>query len=106
MEPVDYQGMDVAATQVCRGARYQNLWHLSEQDKLKDFSIQFWLYWDALQVATVKVLRLKEEGVAKYCRVIRFTIVPHAIHVQAQCGPEKQWLEKHYNIMEDELDAI
>ena len=26
MEPKDYQGMDVKAIEVCRGARYQNLW--------------------------------------------------------------------------------
>ena len=30
MEPVDYEGMDVEAVKVCKGARYQNMWWVEE----------------------------------------------------------------------------
>ena len=81
MELEYYQGMDIAATQVCKGAQYQNLWYRSQKDKLKDCTIQFWLYWEALQAIAAKVLWLPEEAMENYRRVIRYTIVPHATHV-------------------------
>ena len=36
MEPEDYQGMDVKVVEVCKGARYQNLWWVKEVDKMVD----------------------------------------------------------------------
>ena len=56
MEPDDYQGMEVDAVKVCKGARYQNLWWVKEDDILKYCAIQFWIYWEALQAVAMKVL--------------------------------------------------
>ena len=36
MEPVDYQGMDVEAVKVCKGAQYQNLWWVEEPTRKED----------------------------------------------------------------------
>ena len=44
MESNDYQGMDVKDIEVCKGARYQNLWWVREPGILMDYSIQFWIY--------------------------------------------------------------
>ena len=33
------QGMDIIVSQVCKGTRYQKLWNISDQDKLKDYAI-------------------------------------------------------------------
>ena len=43
MEPEDYQGMDFKAVEVCKGARYENLWWIKEANRMVDFSIQFWI---------------------------------------------------------------
>ena len=32
MEPEEYLGMDVEFAQVCRGAKYKNLWYLTEKN--------------------------------------------------------------------------
>ena len=55
MEPVDYQGMDVEAVKVCKGARYKNMWWVEEATRQEDCVIQFWVYWEALQEATAKI---------------------------------------------------
>ena len=47
MEPDDYQGMEVDVVNVCKGAHYQNLWWVREPELLKDYVIQFWIYWEA-----------------------------------------------------------
>ena len=44
MEPVDYRGMDIKAIEVCKGARYQNLWWVKEEKRMVDYSIKFWIY--------------------------------------------------------------
>ena len=65
MELYDYQGMDVKVIEVCKGARYQNLWWVKEPERLMDCVIQFWIYWEALQVVAMKLPRLSEEAATK-----------------------------------------
>ena len=48
LEPVDYEGIDVAAVKVCKGAWYQNLWWVKEPTRKEDCVIHFWVYWEAL----------------------------------------------------------
>ena len=55
MELVEYQGMEVEAVKVCKGARYQNLWWVEEPSRKEDYMIHFWVYEEALQEASVKV---------------------------------------------------
>ena len=81
MDPVDYQGMEVEVVKVCKGAHYQNIWWVKEPKRLEDFVIQFWVYWEALQAATMKVPQLSDEAATKYQWIVRFEIGPHAIHV-------------------------
>ena len=81
MEPDDYQGMDVKAIEACKGSGYQKLWWAMEVERMVYCSIQFWIYWEALQVAAVKIPRLIEEAMEKYQRIVWFTIGPHSIHV-------------------------
>ena len=106
MEPYDYQGMDVKAIEVFKGTRYQNLWWVKEAEKIKDFSIQFWIYWEALQAVAVKVPRLSKEFVEKYQMIARFTIGPHAIHVQAWQDVDKKWFPMRYKVSDAELEEI
>ena len=40
MEPEDYQGMDVKAVEICKGARYQNLWWVKDAERAVDCLIQ------------------------------------------------------------------
>ena len=56
MEPDDYQMIDVDAVNICKVARYQNIWWVKEADIIKDCTVSFWIYWEALQDAAVKVL--------------------------------------------------
>ena len=56
MEPYDYQGMDVDAVNIYKNAHYQNLWWVKEADRLKDYAVQFWIYWEALQATAMKIL--------------------------------------------------
>ena len=44
MESEDFQGMHVKVVEVCKGARYQNLWWVKEVERRVDYSIQFWIY--------------------------------------------------------------
>ena len=39
MDPKDYQGMNVKVARVCKGARCKNLWNLSKNEWLKDYTI-------------------------------------------------------------------
>ena len=55
MESVDYQGMEVEAVKVCKGARYQNIWWVKEPKILNDCAIQFWDYWELLHATAMKV---------------------------------------------------
>ena len=66
MEPVDYQGMDVAAVKVCMGALYQTLWWVEEPTRKEDCAIEFWVYWEALHAASMKFPQLSEEAATKY----------------------------------------
>ena len=45
--------MVVEAVKVCREARYQNLWWVEEPSRQRDYAINFWIYWEALQVTAV-----------------------------------------------------
>ena len=54
MEPEDYQGMDVKVVEVWKGAKYQNLCWVKELERMVYCLIKFWIYWEALQVTTVK----------------------------------------------------
>ena len=80
MEPTDYQGIEVEEVKVCKGACYQNIWWVEEPTRKEDSTIHFWVYWEALQAAVVKFLRLSEEVVVKYQRIMQFAIGPHTIH--------------------------
>ena len=60
MDQDDYHGMDVKAIEVCKGARYQNLWWVKEVERMVECLIQFWIYSEALQVVIVKVPILTE----------------------------------------------
>ena len=106
MELDDYQGMDVKAIEVCKGARYHNLWWVREVERLTDCSIQFWIYWEALQEAVVKFPRLSEESMTKYQRILWFVIGPHAIHVQAIWDPYKKWLSTLYKLFDTKLEVM
>ena len=90
MDPKNYQGMDFMVAHVCKGARYQKLWYLIQDDQLKHCTIHFWLYWDALQVVSMNILCLSEEAMVKYRWFMRFTMGPHVIHVQAQRDSDKK----------------
>ena len=70
MEPEDYQPMEVDATKVCRGARFQNLWWVEEPSRQMDYAIQFWVYWEVLQATIVKVPLLSNYTATKYQRLI------------------------------------
>ena len=48
MEPYEYQGMDIKEIEVCKGARYQNLWWVKDAKRVIYCLIQFWIYWEAL----------------------------------------------------------
>ena len=67
--------------------RYHNLWWFKEEERMVDSSMQFWIYWKALQAAAVKVSQLSEEVVTNFQRIAQFAIGPHAIHVQERCDP-------------------
>ena len=75
--------MDVKAVEMCKGARYQNLWWVKDVERAVDCSIQFWIYWEALQAVATKVPRLTEEVVTKYPRIVHFAIGPHIVYVHA-----------------------
>ena len=79
---------------------------MKEAERLKDCAIEFWIYWEALEDATVKVLRLTEEAVFKYQRVTRFVIGPHAIHVQVRRDYDKKWLPITYKVSNIEMETI
>ena len=106
MEPVDYQGMDVEAVKVCKGARYENMWWVEEYIRKEDCTIQFWVYWETLQEVAVKVPQLLEEAATKYHRIACFAIGLHTIHVQAWNDPDKQWLSMPYNLLDEELNMM
>ena len=38
--------------------------------------------------------------------ISRFTMGPHAIHIQAQDDDEKQWLTTLYKLMDEEVEPI
>ena len=80
--------MEVDAVKVCRNAHYQNLWWVEEPSRQMDYAIHFWVYWEVLQVAIVKVPCLSHYVATKYRRLIQFAIVPHSIYIQARRDPE------------------
>ena len=102
IEPVNYQGMDLEVVKVCKGARYRNLWWVKEPNQLEGCAIQFWIYWELLQVSARKVPRLSEEAATKYQRIARFAIGTHAIHVEVRRDPNKQWLSMPYKLSDAE----
>ena len=71
-----------------------------------DYVIHFWVYWEALQVAAVRVPHLSNYATAKYQRLIQFTIGPHSIYIQARWDLNKQWLPLAYKVTDEELDAL
>ena len=87
MEPMHYQGMEVATINICRGERYKNLWELNQKERQTTNNIQFYLYLDALQEEVVKVLRLTDQAIKKYQRIAWLAMGPHAIHIKAQQDP-------------------
>ena len=89
MEPEDYQPIMFEETQVCRYARYQNLWWVEEPSRQIDFAIHFWIYCEALQAAVVAVPRISPYTMAKYKRIIQFAVGAHSIHIQARRDPNK-----------------
>ena len=106
MESIDYQGMDLEAVKVCKGSHYQNILWVKESKRLEDFVIQFWVYWEALQVAAEKVLRLSKEAAVKYQRIAWFTIGPNSIHVQERSDPDRKWFSMPYKLFDVELEAM
>ena len=48
MELGDYQGMDVDAVKVCKGAQNQNLWYVKEAERMKYRPFLFWIYREVL----------------------------------------------------------
>ena len=58
MQPKEYHVMDVEVSKVCIGVQYKNLWYVKEVEHLKEFSLQVWLYWEALQAAAMKISHL------------------------------------------------
>ena len=81
MEPTDYQPMEVDAAKVCRGARYQNLWWVEEPSRQMDCAIHFWVYWEVLQATTIVIPRVSPYTMAKYRRILQFSIGPHSIYI-------------------------
>ena len=69
MEPTHYQGMEVDDVNICRGAQCKDLWEIKNKERKTDINIQFYLYLDALQDVTVKILRLIDEAASKYYKV-------------------------------------
>ena len=89
MQPEEYHGMDVEVSKVCIGAQYKNLWYVKEVEHLKECSLQFWLYWEVLEAAGMKIPHLSEEAIVKYRWIVQFEMGPHAINVQDQRDPDK-----------------
>ena len=44
MEPTHYKGMEIGVVNVCRGARYKNLWALNDKERKTNNNIQFYIY--------------------------------------------------------------
>ena len=97
--------MDVEAMNMCKGARYQNLWWVEEPIQQVDRAIHFWICWEELHAATVKVPPLSNEAISEYQRIARFSIGPHTIDVQAHRDPDRQWLLMSYKVTDEELEA-
>ena len=98
--------MDVEVSKVCIGVQYKNLWYVKEVEHLKECSLQFWLYWEVLQAATMKIPHLSEEAIVKYQWIVQFAMGPHEIHVQARREPDKQWLSTYYSLNYVQMDSI
>ena len=63
--------MEVEVVKVCKGAQYQNLWWVEDPSCQVDCMIHFWVYWEALQEAVVKVPWLSDVAAIKYHRIIQ-----------------------------------
>ena len=98
MEPEDYQPVVVDAVKVHQGARYQNLWWVEEPSRQEDYAIHFWVYWEVLQATAIAVPRVYPYVATKYQRIIRFSIGPHSIYIQARWNLDQQWLPFPYKV--------
>ena len=106
MEPEDYQPMAVDAVKVRHGARYQNLWWVKEPSQQEECAIHFWVYWETLQDATIVIPRFSPYAMVKYQRILRFSIGPHSIHIQARWDPDWKWIPLPYKFTMEYLDTI
>ena len=66
--------------------------------------IHFWVYWEVLQAAVIKVPRLSNYAMTKYQRLI--PLKPHSIYIQARWEPDKQWLPLSYKVTDEELYSL
>ena len=56
LEPTHYQGMEVDVVNICRGARYMNLWEINNKERIIDNNIQLYMYLDAPWDLELKML--------------------------------------------------
>ena len=82
MEPTHYQGMEVNMVNVCRGARYKNLWVLEDKKQKIDNNVQFYLYLDVLRDEEMKIPWITDAAVKKYKNIARLEMGPHVIHIE------------------------
>ena len=94
-ESLDYQGVDVPVP--CWGARYQNIWYDKENTQLKrDNNIEFYLQGEALRDYIRKHVRITEETVQWFRKIIIFSVKAHDIFLQLWQEPQKKWLDMQF----------
>ena len=59
-----------------------------------------------LRDAAGKVSHLTQDVTMKYKHIAQFKMGPDAIHIQARCDHEKQWLTTLYKLTDAKLEAI